>query len=108
MQTESSGTQTAVIGTEHSLATPTVAHYRQLLVDVGALVGGEQVELRIKGSVLASGTVQVVLLQTFTGAVTDPHTQSDVIALPEGGTFTLKQLNGTGRAFPWRILLTDV
>jgi hypothetical protein len=107
MQTESWDIQTAVIGTEHILAAPTVGHYRQLLVDVSELRGTEQVELRMKGAVVSGGTVQLILLQTFTGVVPDPHTQSDVMAFPEGGTFTLKQTTGTARTFPWRILIVD-
>lgn len=108
MQTESSGTATGLtIGTPFTLASPTTAHYRQLLVDVSALSSGEQVTLQVSAPVLNGGTTQVILSQSFTGVEAAPNTQSDVLAMPEGGTFTLTQVSGTVRSFPWRILITD-
>lgn len=104
MVVESSGTQTAVINTEHTLATPATANTRVLLVDTAAMLSGDILELRIKGSVLASGTVSLILLQSFYDVVPDSHTQSPPVVLPQGGTFTLKQTAGTGRAFPWAVL----
>lgn len=107
MVVESSNTQTAVIGTEHNLATPSTGKTRVLLVDGTALVATETVELRFYGPVLVSGTNALIKLTSFTGVLTEPHTQSPPIVMPQGGTISLKQTSGTGRAFPWAICTLD-
>jgi len=107
MVVETSGTQTAVVGTEHTLASPTTAKTRVLLVDVAAQLAGDIVELRISGPVLASGTSQVIIMSKFSGVVADPHTQSWPAIMPHGGTVTLKQTAGTARAYPWDIITLD-
>lgn len=107
MVVESSGTQTASIGTEHSLATPSTAKTRVLFVDASALASTEVLELRFKGAVLSAGTERLILLQSYTGVLADPGTQSPPIVMPQGGTITLKQTSGTGRAFPWSVITLD-
>ena len=107
MNVESSSTQTATIGTEHTLANPSTAKTRVLIVDVSNLAATEVVELRVKAPVLAAGTTQLIKLVTFTGTVSEPHTQSPPFVMPQGGTFTLKQTSGTGRQFPWAVLTLD-
>lgn len=104
---ESSGTQTAVIGTEHNLATPSTTKTRSLLVDAAALAATEVLELRIYGPVLAAGTNSLVRMVSFTGALTESHIQSVPIVMPQGGTISLKQTSGTGRAFPWAVVTLD-
>jgi hypothetical protein len=103
--TESSGTQTATINTEHSLAAPTTNGIRVLIVDVGAMAANDTVELRIKMKVLTGGVERLAYFATFSNVVFTPIVPSLAVPMPEGGTFTLKQTTGTGRAFPWRILL---
>jgi len=107
MLVETSGTQTAVVGTEHTLASPTTGKTRVLLVDVAAQLAGDIVELRISGPVLTAGTSRLVLMSTFSGVATAPHTQSPPILMPQGGAVTLKQTSGTARAFPWAIITLD-
>jgi hypothetical protein len=107
MIVESSGTQTAVISTEHTLASPATAKTRVLLVDVSALIATEVLELRFKGPVLSAGSTQLIKLQTYTGVVAEPFTQSMPFLMPQGGSVTLKQTSGTGRAFPWAICTLD-
>ena len=107
MLVESFGTQTAVVGTEHTLASPTTAKTRALLVNVVAMLAGDTVELRISGSVLSGATPRLILMSTFSGAVGAPHTQSPPILMPQGGDITLKQTAGTARAYPWSIITLD-
>jgi len=107
MLVETSGTQTAVVGTEHTLASPTTAKTRALLVNVAAMLAGDTVELRLTGAVLAGGTPRLILMSTFSGVVGAPHTQSPPILMPQGGTVTLTQTEGTARAFPWAIITLD-
>ncbi len=100
---ESSGTQTAVIGTEHTLAAPTTAGVRQLVVDLINLANGETVELRVSRPALSAGTVRTWQTAVFSHAQSDPIVISVPIPSPLGATFTLKQTVGTGRAFPFSV-----
>ena len=101
------GSQTATVTTEHTLATITTAGVYILEVDVAALVGGatpDIVELRAKTKTRSGGTSRQVFMATFVGGlVTDPNTVSIPIATDVEVVFTLKQTQGTGRAFPWNI-----
>ena len=104
---ESSGTQTAIINTEHQLAAPTTNKTRVLRVDLGAMVGGDTVEIRIKTAVLSGGTVREQQNVTYANVVGSPIVESIPISSNQGATFTLKQTTGTGRSFPWAILTLD-
>jgi len=103
---ESQNSQTATITTEHSLAAPTTAGVRVLVVDMINMAAGDVVELRIKLATLTAGTQRVVYMATFMDAqhVDDLIKVSLPIASEQGATFTLKQTVGTGRVFPWKIL----
>lgn len=98
-------TQTATIGTEHTLANPATSNVYALDVDCSALAVGEVVEIRFKKPVRNAGTVNVVWRATV-----GPSTRSEGIvssppvACPYGCTVTLKQINGTGRTFPWTLV----
>jgi hypothetical protein len=104
---ESSGTQTAVIATEHTLAAPATSKTRVLRVDLGAMVSGDIVELRIKSAVLSAGTVRDQYYQTYANAIGVPIIESVPITSTQGATFTLKQTAGTGRAYPWAVITLD-
>ena len=107
MVVESSGTQTATLTTEHNLATPATAKTRVLVVDANALVGGETLTLRFKGAVLSAGTERLIRESVFAGPLSEPHIQSPPIVMPQGGTITLRQDGGTGRSFPWAVIVLD-
>src|SRR5437588_10307991 len=104
---ESSGTQTAVINTEHSLAAPATSKTRVLRVDLGAMASGDTVELRIKSAVLAAGTVRDQWYQTYANTIGVTIIESVPVSANQGATFTLKQTTGTGRAYPWAVLTLD-
>lgn len=104
---ESSGSQTAVIGTEHNLATPSTSKTRALLVDAANLVASETLELRVYGPVLTAGTNSLIRIVSYTGALAEPHIQGVPIVMPQSGTLSLKQTTGTGRAFPWAVVTFD-
>lgn len=107
MTVESTGTQTATISTEHTLATPTTAKTRVLTVDLSNLVAGDQVELRIKKKVLTGGTALLAAYATFTGPVNTVVADSVPVICPYGATLTLKQTAGTGRNFDWTVTTLD-
>jgi hypothetical protein len=103
---ESSGSQTATIGTEHTLATVTTQKTLVLSVDCANLAAGEYVEIKVKRDVRSADATRTLysrIVSWLEAGVTP------VISMPPvpagGGEFvgTLKQLNGTGRAFPWAI-----
>ncbi len=104
---EASGTQTATIGTEHVLASPTTAKTRQLVVDLVNMQNGDVVVLRMKRTVLAAGTVREWQYATFAHAQSSPVVLSIPMPSPHGASFTLTQTAGTARAFPWSVETLD-
>lgn len=103
---ESSGSQTATVTTEHTLATITTQKTFVAYIDCNALAAGEYVEFKVKRDVRSADTTRVMHSRcvSWLEALVTP-----IIKLPVdsggGGEYvvTLKQLNGTGRAFPWAI-----
>lgn len=100
----SSGTQTATISTEHTLATDTTNHSYVLVVDTGAMVNGDILELRLYTIVLASGTERVAYIATYAHAQGDPQKYSVPVPADISCKATLKQTAGTGRSYPWKLL----
>lgn len=100
----SSGTQAATLTVEHTLVTTAVPGFYELHVDINALAGGETVVLRLKESVLESGTVREVGYASIAGAAAAPFIRSlGPFSFPRGVTATLTQTGGTGRSYPWRL-----
>lgn len=107
---QGSGTQTAVIGTEHTLLDVAVAGVYSLHVDKTNLAAGDIVELRIYQIVLTGGTRRVVYFTRYLGV--QPADDMIAISVPianeltDSGSlrFTLKQIAGTGRNFDWKAL----
>lgn len=104
------GSQTAVIGTEHFLSSPNVVGVFQLEVDLNAMVAGDILELRIYKMVRAAGTSRAMAPMRFEGA--QPADSLVAVSIPVSNDltdtnavrFSLKQVKGTGRAFPWNVL----
>lgn len=105
-----SGTQTATIGTEHTLLDIAAAGTYTFHVDAASMFAGDVVELRIYQIVLAGGTRRVAYMARFFDAQpTDDMIKLSVPISNELGDagalrFTLKQTNGIGRAYPWKVL----
>lgn len=105
-----SGTQTAVINTEHFLSSPNVAGTFTLHVDANAMASGDTLELRVYQMVLTGGTQRVVYVATYTGAQSADDLIKVSVPISNELTdanslrFSLKQTAGTGRAFPWKVL----
>lgn len=101
-----SGSQTATITTEHTLATITTAGTFVLAVDLNAMVGGttpDILELRIYGKARSGDTERLIRCWPFLGVQVEILWQSIPIMSPHHYKATLKQTQGTGRAFPWAI-----
>ena len=104
--TDTSGTQTASIGTEHTIGTPTNQGTYVFEVDTVNLVNGDLVELRAYDKTdgtnyrqMWKGTYQHV--QINNAKVSPPVALGNVSGAQL--KFTLKQTAGTGRSFPWLI-----
>lgn len=108
--TYASGTQTATIGTEHTLSAVNQPGVYVLYVDTVNLAAGDVLELRAKRKVLAGSTTRSVLIASWAGE--QPADDRIKVSVPlandlaeaEALVFTLQQTFGTGRAFPWSVL----
>lgn len=100
---EAEGTQTAVISTEHTLATVSTSRVLALMVDLGNMLTGDEVELRMKSKLTSGGSTLETVLGRYAGAQDIPIVQSIPMDSPYEATFTLKQIRGTGRAYDWRV-----
>lgn len=107
---QGTGTQVAVIGTEHTLLDIAVAGTFTFHVDSNAMAAGDVTELRWYQIVLTGGTRRVVYFQSYSDVqVADDQIKVSVPISNELGDagalrFTLKQTQGTGRSFPWKVL----
>lgn len=107
---QSTGTQSATVGTEHTLLDVAVAGTFTLHVDKVNMAAGDVLELRIYQIVLTGGTRRVAYLARYA----DAQPTDDMIALSvpisneltDSGSlrFTLTQVKGTSRNFPWKVL----
>ncbi|HEY6021436.1 MAG TPA: hypothetical protein VIY48_16475 [Candidatus Paceibacterota bacterium] len=107
----SSGTQAAVIGTEHFLADVNTEGKFTGIVDVSAMVDGDVLELRAYQMTLTTGTPRVIDLIILYGAQ-----PTDQLILEFGSNlkneltdaqslrYSLKQTKGTGRSYPWKVI----
>ena len=103
---ESSGTQTATVGTEHSLAVLTSPKSYMLVVDMNAMVNGDEVELRAKAKVLSSGTRRLMDFNVFQHVQPEPVVVFGPFPAAVDMEFSLKQTAGTSRAFDWAVWST--
>jgi hypothetical protein len=100
-----SGSQTAVISTEHTLGTAiTTAGVFVLVVDTANMVNGDVLELRLYTKYASGGTERQAYFASFSNVQGSPNLYS--VPVPSDTSFkaTLKQTAGTGRVFPWNIL----
>lgn len=98
-----SGSQTAILGTEHVLATITTEGVYQLEVDAANLVNGENLTLKIYGKVRSTDTEALIYEAHFENAQVKQFLQSLAVPTPHHAKFTLEQNGGIGRAFPWGV-----
>lgn len=103
-----SGSQTASIGTEHSLASITTAKTLWLDVDLSNMSNGtgtpDLLVLTIYKKVRSGDTKQVAFQQHYIGAGNVKASVSPPLGSPAiYWEATLKQVQGTGRAYSWSI-----
>lgn len=107
---QGSGSQTATIGTEHTLLDVAVVGVFQLYVNLFNMADADYLELRVYKITAASGTRRVAQFEDLA----DAQVADRLIAyfdpigsvLTDAGAlrFSLKQTAGTGRAYEWEVL----
>jgi hypothetical protein len=101
---DASGTQAAVIGTEHTLDTSNANGTFQLLVDVSALQLGDVLELRVYTKVLATSGLNQVWKATIAQPQFNQVAPSPPLPSDQQIRFTLKQVAGVGRNYDWKVM----
>lgn len=100
-----SGTQSATIGTEFTLATDTTNATYYFEVDMTNLALGDVLELRIYTVTLSAGTLHVAWKSSYGPA---PPVNAIAASPPQPSDqscrVTLKQTAGTARSLPWKLL----
>lgn len=100
-----SGTQSATIGTEHTLCTVSIPGTFLLQVNTKNMVGGDAIELLIKQKVLPGDSSESeFLLATFANVQSDPVKVSIPVVSLYSLVCTLKQTSGTSRSFDWNLV----
>lgn len=100
-----SGTQTAVLTTEHTLATKTDAGVYVLVVDTANLANDETLELKLKTKAKSGGTSRLAYSAIYKHAQGDPNKYSIPVPIDTEIIATLTQTGGTGRDFDWNLLV---
>lgn len=100
-----SGTQAAVISTEHDLVVNnTTTGIFVLVVDANAMESGDGLTLKIKTMAIAGGSTRLAYTLTYADAQTEPVKYSVPVPSNNSISVTLTQTTGTGRSYPWSLL----
>lgn len=99
-----SGSQTAVIGTEHLLTTQTGIGIYVLLVSTAGMAAGDALTLKLKTKRASGDPSLIAYTYPFTDAQDVPNKYSVPVPVDTEIVCTLTQTAGTGRAFPWKLL----
>ena len=103
---QASGTLTPVVGTETTFngASFTVAGTYVLQVDTVNMALGDVVELRAYDMVLSAGTERQAFMASYSNVQGDPIKISIPMTSLYSCHFTINQVAGTARAFPWNVI----
>ncbi len=104
MESMLNGTQTATIGTEHSLATVSGVGTYVLMLDTSNMANGDTLEVRVKSKVLSGGAEVLYLFATYLHVQAEPLKMTIPVPSLHSLTATLKQTAGTGRAYEWNLV----
>jgi hypothetical protein len=99
-----SGTQTAVVTTEHTLDTETTAGVYILVADLSNLVAGDTVFLRLYTKDKSGGASRLAFEAVYSGVQNVPHVYSPPVPVDTEIICTLTQSEGTSRDFDWNLL----
>ena len=102
-----SGTQSATVNTEHSLATSTTGKTYIFVVNTTNMVNADELELRIKTKVLTGSTAALAYYAAYAHVQATPVKYSVPVPANWSCEVTLKQTAGTSRNFEWSLLSLD-
>jgi hypothetical protein len=103
----SSGSQTCTISTEHTLATIAAAGVYVCKLDVSALADGatpDILEVRTYSKARSGDTERLEKVFTLVGAQGEPSVATLPVVTDNHWKVTIKQTQGTGRAILWNAL----
>jgi hypothetical protein len=99
-----SGTISAVISTEHTLATNTSGQSFVLVVDTSNMVMGDRIEIRLYTKCKSGGAEQLAYLRAYKHLQGEPIKYSVPVPADVSLRATLTQTAGTGRNYDWSLL----
>ena len=102
-----SGTQTATINTDHTLATSTTGKTYVLVVDTTNMANGDELTLRILTKPLTGSTEAVAYRAAYAHVQSEPVKYSVPVPANWSCKAILNQTAGTGRAYDWALLSVD-
>lgn len=101
---ESSGTQASTPGTEHTVASPTDAKTRIFIVDVGNMVAGDALFIRVKRKVLTGGTVRLQYYMPLINVPGEVIIETPPVTCTFGAAFSIQQIGGATRNYDWSVV----
>ena len=104
---DASGTQAAVISTEHILRTTTTSGTFVLVVNTTAMANGDVTELRLYTKPLSGSTSVVAYVAIYSNVQASVVKYSVPVPCNNECKVTLKQTAGTGRSYEWALLQID-
>lgn len=99
----STGSQTAVITTEHTLYNPTTSKFFTGYIDLTNMASGDTTEIRVYLIVKSAGSYIQYYVQTYSGAQTNKCVYIPPLPSAYGWKLTLKQTAGTGRIYDFTV-----
>ena len=98
-----SGTQTAVIDTEHTLATRTDNKFYSAYIDLTNMQAADIVEIRVSVVAKTAGAHILYFLGTYSGVQVNPLIYIASLPSDLSWKLTLTQTDGTGRNYDFKV-----
>lgn len=99
-----SGTQTAILASEHALAQSSGIGVYVLLVDTSEMLSGDTLIIRIKTKVATGANFVIAYEDIFTDAQVAPNKYSIPLPSVVDMSCTISQSTGTPRTYKWNLL----
>ena len=97
------GTQTTVVGTEHTLTTQTNNKFFTAYIDLTNMTASDTVEIRVSIIIKTAGSHILYYLGTYSGVQSNPLVYIASLPSDLSWKLTLKQTAGTARTYDWRV-----
>lgn len=95
---------TTTDGTEQTLVTDTTGGVYVFKIDTGAMVNGDELEVRIKNITRSAGTERLLYYAVYKNAQAQPAKASPPCPEDISIKVTIKRTAGSDRAYPWKLL----